>query len=58
MISALHEIEAVCRFQSSTNAMVSNFITPLLPPPLPSHPLPLLMPATQARQIPAFRAHK
>ena len=58
MISALHEIEAVCRFQSSTNAMVSNFITPLLPPPLPSHPLPLFTPATQARQIPAFRAHQ
>ena len=35
--------------------MVLNFITPPLPPPLPSHPLPLLTPATQARQIPAFR---
>ena len=50
MISALHETEAVCRFQSSTNP-----ITPPLPHPLPSHPLPLLTPATQARQIPAFR---
>ena len=58
MISALHEIEAVCRFQSSTNPMVSNFITPPLPPPLPSHPLPLLTPTTQATQIPAFRAHQ
>ena len=35
--------------------MVLNFITPPLPPPLPFHPLPLLTPATQARQIPAFR---
>ena len=55
MISALHEIEAVYRFQSSTNPMVSNFITPPLSPPLPSHPLTLLTLATQARQIPAFR---
>ena len=48
-------IEAVCRFQSSTYSMISNFISPLLPPPLSSHPLPLLTPATQPRQIPAFR---
>ena len=58
MISALHEIEAVCRFQSSTNLMISNSITPPLPHPLPSHPLSLLTPATQARQIPAFLAHQ
>ena len=56
MITAVYEIEAVCRFQFSTNPMVSNY-PPLSFPPS-SHPLPVLTPATQAKQIPAFRAHQ
>ena len=56
MITAVHEIEAVCRFQSSSNPMVSNYPSLSFPPS--SHPLPVLTPATQARQIPAFRAHQ
>ena len=50
MITAVQEIEAVRRFQSSTNPMVSNY-PPLSFPPS-SHPLLVLTPATQARQIP------
>ena len=54
MISALHEIEAVC-----FNPLLIPWYQITHPPsPSPSNTLPPLTPATQPTQIPAFHVHQ